>query len=509
MRAADAAYGLLPDSAAIVVAVSGGPDSLALLDVLASLAPERGWRLHVAHLDHGLRPGSVGEAASVAALAEERGLPATVDARDVAGRAARSGRGIEDTARAVRYAFLAGVAARVGADRVATGHHADDQAETVLMNVLRGTGLDGLRGMAPSAEWPVDAATAIELEPERASDLRARGLPRLVRPLLGVWRVAIAAHAARRGLQPIHDPSNDDPTFLRNRLRHQVIPRLEAINPRLREALVRSAEAVAGDVAFVEAAVDAAWAATAAARPEGRIALDRAAWDAAHPAIQRRLLRRAVAALGGDLRALGLAHVEAVREAVAAGRADAAPVLPGGLRVSEEAGALVLGAARSTLPPPRLGPEPVPLLARVGPPPGEATGPADAVGDAAELALPGGWTMSAAVRARQPGDRLAPPDAWHALLDADAVRGDLAVRGRRPGDRLQPLGLGGRHRSIQDTLVDIRAPAIERDGWPLLVDDDGRRVLWVPGYRVDERVRIGPETRRVVAVAVGVPGRLR
>ena len=483
------------------MAVSGGPDSLALLDVLAALAPERGWRLHVAHLDHGLRPGSVDEAAAVAAIAESRGLSATVDARDVAGRAARSGRGIEDTARTVRYSFLAAVAAREGAGVVATGHHADDQAETVLMNVLRGTGLDGLRGMAPAADWPVDAAAVAALEPAAADALRARGLPRLVRPLLGVWRLAIAAHVARRGLAPVHDESNDDPAFLRSRLRHQVIPRLEAINPRLREALVRSAEAVAGDVAFVEAAVVAAWAAGVRALPGGRMAIERAVWDAAHPAIQRRLLRRAFAELGGDLRALGLAHVEAVRQAINDGRVAAAPVLPGGLRVADEDGSLVLGAARSAIPPPRLGPEPVPLL-------GAAGADRAAQGDA-ELALPGGWTVSATARDRLPGDRLSSPDAWHAALDAGAIRGELAVRGRRPGDRLQPLGMSGRHRSLQDVLVDLKAPAAERDGWPVVVDSEGARVLWVPGYRIDERVRIGPETRRVVALAAGVPGRLR
>lgn len=474
------------------MAVSGGPDSLALLDVLVALAPARGWRLHVAHLDHGLRPGSVDEAASVAAMAESLGLPATVDARDVAGRAARTGRGIEDTARTVRYAFLAAVAARVGAAVVATGHHADDQGETVLMNVLRGTGLDGLRGMAPLADWPLPLDVVAGLEPDVADRLRARGLPRLVRPLLGVWRVAIAAHVARRGLDPVHDESNDDPAFLRNRLRQQVLPRLEAINPRLREALVRSAEAVAGDVAFLEAAVEATWRAAVRERPEqGQLAIDRAAWAAAHPAVQRRLLRRAVAALGGDLRALGLAHVEAVRLAIADERVAAAPVLPGGLRVTASGEALVLGPERSAIPPPRLGEEPLPLV------------------EGGEMALPGGWSLSLTVRERRPGDRLAPPDAWQAALDADALRGALAVRGRRAGDRIQPLGMSGRHRSLQDVLVDLKAPAAERDGWPLVVDAEGARVLWVPGYRIDERVRIGPETRRVALLAARPPVRLR
>jgi tRNA(Ile)-lysidine synthase len=192
----------------LLIACSGGPDSTALLDALARLAPPRGWQLSVAHVDHGLRDGSAAEAGLVSRLAADRGLAF----RALSVRVTPGG-SLQDRARTARHAALRAEAARVGAAVIALGHTADDQAETVLMRALSGASPRGLPAMAE----------------------RERGL---IRPLLRVWREATVAYCAALGIEPLEDPSNSDPRFLRSRVRHQVIPALEAVFPGARRRLV-------------------------------------------------------------------------------------------------------------------------------------------------------------------------------------------------------------------------------------------------------------------------------
>jgi tRNA(Ile)-lysidine synthase len=200
--------GVITPGEHVLIACSGGPDSAALLDALARLAPPRRWRLSVAHVDHGIRSGSVVEADGVARLAADRGLPFRALSVTVA-----AGSSLQDRARTARHSALRAEAARVGATAIALGHTADDQAETVLMRALSGASPAGLLAMAE----------------------RERGL---VRPLLRVWREATIAYCAALGLQPLDDPSNADPRFLRSRVRHEVIPALEAVFPGARRRLV-------------------------------------------------------------------------------------------------------------------------------------------------------------------------------------------------------------------------------------------------------------------------------
>jgi tRNA(Ile)-lysidine synthase len=204
--------GVIAPGEHVLIACSGGPDSTALLDALARLAPPRRWRLFVAHVDHGIRPGSTVEAELVARLAGDRGLPFRALSVQVA-----AGGSLQDRARTARHGALRAEASRVGVAVIALGHTADDQAETVLMRALTGASPAGLPAMA---------------ERER----------RLVRPLLRVWREATLAYCAALGLETIDDPSNRDPRFLRSRVRHEVIPALEAVFPGARRRLVVLAE---------------------------------------------------------------------------------------------------------------------------------------------------------------------------------------------------------------------------------------------------------------------------
>jgi tRNA(Ile)-lysidine synthase len=487
---------------------------VALLDAMCELALDghEPWpRLHVAHLDHGLRPGSVDDAAFVARLAEVRGLPATLEARDVAGLAAREGEGLPAAARRVRYAFLAGVARQVGAQVVLTGHHRDDQAETVLMALLRGAGLDGLSGMRLRSPWPLSVAEVSQLEGATQT------LPTLARPLLAIARADIEAWCAARDLVYRRDPSNEDASRLRGQVRHTLLPALEVANPRLRLTLTRTAELLEQDRALIEELVDEAWSeaalidgtapSPAALRPETRVAqasgerarsvsLSGPLWRGISPAVRGRLVRRAVAALGGDLRSLGYEHVAAIcaaDDAAASGAPGPSAVgLPAGLRAVPSAEGLRIERSMPRIPPPRLGAEPVALAL-----PGITR-------------LPGGWAIEVAIE--KGARRSLRRDPWLAQLDADSVgaTGVLSVRGRRPGDRFQPLGMGGRSKSLQDFFVDARVPAPERDGWPLVVAGvgDGQRIVWIPGHRVDERVKQHVDTRRTLVLRATPPARL-
>lgn len=213
----------LPDGVAIVLAISGGPDSTALLHGAAQMAPDRGWRLTVAHLDHALRPTSADEAAAVAATAAGMGLPAEIRRTDVAALAASEHRSLEDAGRQARYRFLEEVAALQGAEAlIATAHTADDAAETVLLRLARGSGLRGLRGI-----------------PAR------RG--RIVRPLLHARRAVLRAALDAAGIAYLTDPSNADLAHARNRVRAELLPAVERLNPAAVEALTRFGRLAADD----------------------------------------------------------------------------------------------------------------------------------------------------------------------------------------------------------------------------------------------------------------------
>jgi tRNA(Ile)-lysidine synthetase-like protein len=466
----------------LVVGVSGGVDSLALLHLLRGLAPALGVTLRAATLDHGIRgPAGAADAAFVAALCAEWGVPCAHGACDTPAYAAREGRSLEDAARRMRYTFLAAVAAEAGASAVAVGHQADDQVETTLDHWLRGAGLAGLAGMAPWAPLPL---------PPDAPDLaRALGLPAppaapwLLRPLLDVWRADLAAYCAAEGLQPREDATNADPTYRRNYLRAILLPLLEQAQPGLRARLHRSATIFRDEDALLEADLDAAW--PSLATPTGDVVrLDLAAFAALPPSLQRRAIRRAAATLGA-LPGLDLVHIEAARTLLGpAGRTGAVTHWPSGGRVWRERGAGLVaagGAARDAA---------WPCLA----PGAELLPPPEGEMRVGAFLL----RVSRADDATGGGPR---GDAWTAVFDADALAalGPLTLRTRRPGDRIRPQGAGGRSRKLQDVLVDGGVPRHVRPGLALLATGDGV-VLWAPGPggRRGDAALVGPATRRIV-----------
>jgi tRNA(Ile)-lysidine synthase len=274
----------------LVVALSGGPDSVALLDALSLLQRSRGFRIVAAHLDHGLRAGSAEDAAFCASLCETLSVPLRSGQADVRSRAAREGGGLEQAARHERYAFLRRVREEENASAIAVAHTRDDQAETLLLRLLRGAGTTGMGAMRP-----------------RAGDL--------VRPLLAVSREQVLLHLRERGLAFREDPSNQDPGHLRNRVRHELLPYLEArFNPRVREALARSAALLADEAAHLRAEADELLR-RIAREEEGVLVLRRGPLAEAPAALARATLRQALARAGG-LRQLGAGHVEKLLQLV-------------------------------------------------------------------------------------------------------------------------------------------------------------------------------------------------
>lgn len=449
----------------LLVAVSGGGDSLALLYALYQAQAEFDLRLCGAHLNHTLRGAeSDADAAFVAAEFRRLDIPYTLQRADVAAYRRAHRLSMEDAARRVRYAFLADAATRHAAHAVAVAHTADDQAETLLMNIIRGSGLDGLRGMQPLDRLAIDAANLT-----------------LFRPLLGVSRAQTYAYCAALGLQPRQDASNLSLEHTRNRIRLELMPMLERFNPAARDALLRLARNAAEDADYIRAQTNAVWKDVAhqSETSEAVIALNTQALARQHPAVQSRILRHAVHAVKGSPDGITRRHILDMRRLIA-GPAGRTLHLPDGILFAigyDEAhignGAAVTDAIAPL--PPICGEHPLAV-------PGETRIP--------------GWRISASVCNAANVDAygaIADTDSFSETLDLDCVGAALHLRGRRPGDRFQPLGMA-HSKKLQDFMVDERIPRRWRDGVPLLVSRYG--IACVVGHRIAHWARVTDATKR-------------
>ena len=285
----------------LVVAVSGGANSLCLLASLLELQPARRADVRVVHVDHGFRPSSTLDAEHVRELARGLGVACEVIRVDGPGYARDHGLGVEHACRALRYRALATVAARSGARAILTGHTADDSVESFVMHLLRGAGSNGLRGIAPTETLLVG-----RLGPGLGE---AAGLPAaLARPLLEVRRAETAAYCRARGVTWRADPTNDDPAFLRNRVRHHLLPVLRAYNPAIDAALARTASVLRDEGAWLETLIERRW--RSCRRGPGVVQIPLAWWRRQPRAARRRLLRRAASWLSGDGEPLDFAATE-------------------------------------------------------------------------------------------------------------------------------------------------------------------------------------------------------
>ena len=403
----------------VIAGLSGGPDSVAMLDALLSFAPSRGFRVVAAHLDHGLRPGAKPDAEFCRELCDRLGVRLRVGFADVAARARRDGGGIEEAAREERYAFLRGVKEEEGAVAIAVAHTRDDQAETLLLRLLRGAGRRGLAAMR-----------------ERSGDRW--------RPLLRASRTDVLDHLRARDLPSREDPTNADPSFARNRVRAELLPYLESrLNPSARETLARAATVLAEEDDLLAELADALWT-RLARRDAAAVLLDREVLGSAPRALGLRALRRALEETGG-LKGVGHGHVEKLL-GFAAGVSGRRLPLPGGREAFVRFGQIRIG----------------PRVAAAGPFAFDLPVPG-------RVDLPGGQ----AVLARRAEG---PASAGETSAVVAAPEGPLVVRSRRAGDRVRT---GRRDVSLKRFLIDRRVPADLRPRLPLVAA--GNLVLWVPG----------------------------
>ncbi len=476
-------YQMLGSGDAVVVGVSGGPDSLCLLHLLLCLRDEYDLTLHIAHLNHRLRGTEAdSDAAFVGQLAQKWALPATVESRDVAALAEEGRLAIEEAARQARYAFLARTARQVGAQRIAVGHNADDQVETILMHWLRGAGLAGLRGMQP-----VSKLEEMRLGEEKEAVGHKTVDLLLIRPLLETPRSAIEAYCAAHELEPRFDRSNLDTTYYRNRLRHELLPFLETFNPRIREVILRSASIFSADYAYLREQAIQAWTQVTVAECPEAIAFDLKAWRALGLSLQRSTLREAIHRLRRSLRNINWVHVENALDVLQAGTTGMTATLPRGLEARLGYDKLVVCDAGYEDPPPDL-----PFMADT-----ELPLPVPS-----QTPLPGSdWSVAVQVLERQRLNEkaLRQADPWQAYLDLNVTGSELRLRTRRTGDRFRPQGLGGKSTTVHNFMINAKIPHAWRDRIPLLVSPS--HVLWIAGWRIDERAKVTSRTQQVLALA--------
>jgi len=448
---------LHPDERGLV-AVSGGPDSVCLLMVLHEMRQQGVMPrldLHIAHVNYGLRgEESEKDEAYVRHLGTTLSLPVHVERTHLV---PRPGQTLQGQARDARYAFFARVRREYGLTAVATGHTADDQAETILMWLLRGSGSSGLAGI------PVHRGDGI------------------VRPLLGVTREQVLDYLASRGIAYRTDASNATPVYRRNRIRHEIMPLLRTFNPRIVQGLARAGEILAAEGALLDDLERERWKAVVKEIGPDGVLLHGERLAQEPPGLQRRLIRRALSVVRGSSAGLTFRHVGDILARVVGAEHGGKLDLPGGI-VVERDGALVTIGRRGVQ--------------------GKASAGVNwAIG--VPLSIPGAVQLGdkgprlLALEGCEPVKGLA--DGRSVLVvDADRLSGPLTVRNWRPGDWFCPSGMRGHRKKLQDFFVDQKVPRTRRGGVPLAVAPAG--IVWVVGYRGDERFLTGPATTRAVTL---------
>jgi tRNA(Ile)-lysidine synthase len=468
---------LLPENGTVIVAVSGGADSLCLLHVLNRLCgPGKRYAhlsLHVAHLNHQLRSAeSERDAAYVEQVAHAWGLPVTIGTVDVPQLARSEHLSLEEAARAARYGFLREVAQ---GQFIAVAHHADDQVETLLLHLLRGGGLASMVGMQP-----------------RGGDI--------IRPLLAVHRSDILAYCRKHAIEPVEDTSNADTHFLRNRIRHELLPLMESMNPGIRATLLRNAEVVNVDMHYIETQVDAIWPDVVLTAQSNSFTLSAPALLALPLSLQHHLLRRLSARLCSGQSPLEPRHYTLIEQFLQHDNNGEQQMLqlPAQMRMVRTLNTVCLyGMEEERVPVFSASPEehllPIPGYVAVKGTSWLAT-TEEIVADITQRVLP-----ALACEDWAEVWRLLPTNRHTVYIDGDTVDAVLTVRTRHPGDRMRPLGMT-HEKKVQDILVDSHIARAERGNIPVFFS--AGRCIWLAGLCIADSVRLTRTTRRIIRLNI-------
>jgi len=463
VRQTIATHRMLAMDDSVLIAVSGGPDSVTLVYVLRTLATDYRLRLAIAHLNHGLRGKDADRDAEFAAdIARQLDLPFYMEKKDVRQLQKIAHLSLEEAARKMRYGFFDEISARYGYNKIAVGHHGNDNAELVLMNLLRGSGPLGLSGIAPVRDG------------------------KIVRPLIHLKRSEIDDYIAERKLAFVTDTSNSDLSFRRNRIRHHLIPELEkAYNPAIIETLNRLATIMRAEDLWFEDILSKDFNNCIAVKGLDTVSIVLDRFEGLAAAVRRRILRRAIRSVKKDLRRITLAQIDAVLTLVDKSPKMGCLDLPDGIRVVLKAAELTIsnrpiddtpGADGSD------GSAGIDYRYTITPPGALSIQEAGATIKLAEIGthdIPDFNTV---------GKNLA-------FFDMDRLRFPLVVRNARPGDRFSPLGLNGTQK-VKKYFIDNKIPRPRRRLCPLLLS--AGKIVWIAGHRIDNCAKVVSVTRRIL-----------
>jgi tRNA(Ile)-lysidine synthase len=463
-------YGMLSEGEMVLIGVSGGSDSVFLLHLLNHLKEKYQLSLHVAHLNHGFRKEAEKEAKFVKGMAESLGIPSTLKTIDVPSYAKKRKLSKQEAAREVRYSFLKDVANKISADKIALGHTADDQAETFLMRMIRGSGARGMGGINPYFQF-TDFG-----ELSRAVH---SSLVTVIRPLIETGRKEIMDYLKKKGIPFIEDPSNISKVYLRNRIRNELIPYIEKrYNPQIKEIFVHSAQILREEDSFLENYSKRILPEFVTLREKGRAEISLNPFLNLDKAIQRRIIRIIIEGLKGVLKGFSMKHINEVLESIATGQTGRKINLPKGVVIQRDYNLLTffLKNARRKTQDSRLKTYNVNIRG---------------VTKIPELGL----TLHAEIKESHSdlGD-----GRIKAAFDLEKINDNIMIRGRKEGDYFLPFGMGGKSKKLKTYFIDEKIRRDERERIPLLVSGDN--ILWVIGHRQDDRYKVSEGTKKALLI---------
>ncbi len=441
----------------VLVAVSGGADSMALLYGLHTLLPHLNCYLHIVHLDHNLRDDSATDAKFVEEHTTHLGLPFSGHTVELSQLMKQWKLSTEAAGRRARYEFFESVCHKTGATKIALGHHKDDIAETLLMNLVRGVGSSGLKGILPIRDG------------------------KFIRPLAGFSRKEIEMFLDSENLVPRQDPTNTDQRYLRNRIRHELLPILEQnYNPNIRTGLTKTAEILGTESAYLDSLAREAFE-NGKLSPSNKtsIILDRSTFQQKHLVLQRRILRHAISEMAGKMSDFSFDHYQAILNSINGERPNAMLSLPNELLFRRAYDQLIFESKSTEIE--------------------EYVYSLDVPGQTYITEV--NANITAHVYDSLPTDKLSIPDGtYEAIFDYEKVDLPLIVRNRRQGDRFQPHGMKGT-KKIKDYMIDVKVPRMDRDKIPLLVF--GNEILWVIGFTTNNKFKIVSQTKKYLHLHYG------
>ncbi len=453
----------LYDKKPVLIGVSGGPDSVCLLDLFHRLD----WNILVAHFNHKLRPEADLDQRFVEKTCKERGIPFISGSAEIGPLARASKRSIEEEARINRYHFLFEQARKHHAVAVAVGHNADDQVETVLMHFLRGSGMAGLRGMSFRSipnEWE-------------------KKIP-LVRPLLGFWRQEIEDYCVQRKFETISDATNRENTFFRNRLRNELVPFLETFNPKVKERIFTAAVIARGDLDVIADLITAAWDVCSVNVTKQQVIMDRTCFIRQPIGLQRALVKKIIDNLVPENRDIGFHQIQQAIQFAQKGTRSGEMGWFNELLIVAEDDRICFRMTGKRFPSndfPQIGRDRM----------------INASDTRVELNDP--WRLTFEKTTNKTASFLT-DHPYTAYLDADAIEYPLVLKYWRQGDRMAPLGLAGKTVKISDIWTRMNVPKRARQRFPVLWDMT--RIIWLPGFRQANDVRIEPSTDHILKVSM-------